>query len=348
MKMPAGSWDQFDDYVIGFAIDRKRRGERIAIVTLVQIEGSSPRPLGAQMAVSETGCWTGYLSGGCIERAVVAEAIEAIREGRNRRVRYGRGSKYFDIQLPCGSAIELVFDVGVADEELLAIDSRLHSRLPAVMHVPSLAEDADETLLRVYAPRTRLVVAGIGPAAVQLSRLALLTGFEVAFHSPDKETCAVMLKTPGVDVVPIPSAARLPAIHVDRHTAIAVMFHDHDWETDLLPLILDTEAFYIGAMGSRKTHRRRLDMLGRSGVAPEKLERIRGPAGLFESGKSASSIALSILAEIMQANVGASSGTGFLADGGAVPRLEIGETPFQSLAPDCLSAWHADKASATR
>jgi xanthine dehydrogenase accessory factor len=337
MKMAAGSWDQFDDYVIDFAIDRKRRGERIAIVTLVQIEGSSPRPLGAQMAVSETGRWTGYLSGGCIERAVVTEAIAAIREGESRRVRYGRGSKYFDIQLPCGSAIELVFDVGIADEDLVAIDARLNRRLPAMMQVPSLMGDEIEILTRIYAPRTRIIIAGIGPSAVQLSRLGLLTGFEVVLYSPDRETREEVLKTPGIEVVPILGAASLPAIHADRHTAVAVMFHDHEWETSLLPRILETDAFYIGAMGSRKTHQRRIDILSRFGVTPEKLSRIRGPAGLFESGKSASSIALSILAEIMQANVGASAGTGLLSDSSEPLFLPIWEPAGQSLPVGCLA-----------
>lgn len=337
MKMPAGSWDQFDDYVIDFALDCKRRGERIAIVTLVQIEGSSPRPLGAQMAVSETGHWTGYLSGGCIERAVVAEALAAIQDEENRRVRYGRGSKYIDIQLPCGSAIELVFDVGIAEDDLAAIDARLHRRLPAMMRVPSLSRDENETLTRIYAPRTRVIIAGIGPSAVQLARLGLLTGFEVVLYSPDKVTREEVLKTPGIEVVPILSAASRPAFHADRHTAVAVMFHDHEWETDLLPLILETDAFYVGAMGSRKTHQRRLDVLSRFGVEKEKLGRIRGPAGLFESGKSASSIALSILAEIMQANVGATGGTGHLFETSEASLLAHWEPAGQLLPVACLS-----------
>jgi len=327
MKMAAGSWDQFDDYVIDFAVDRRRSGERIAVVTLVQIEGSSPRPLGAQMVVSESGHWTGYLSGGCIERAVVSEAIAAIDEGENRRVRYGRGSKYFDIQLPCGSAIELVFDVRVADSDLSMIDARLHRRLPAIMRVPALTDDESETLSRIYAPRTRIVVAGIGPSAVQLCRIGLLTGFEMCLYSPDRVTREEVLKTPGIEVVPIPGPSSLPNIYADRHTAIALMFHDHDWETNLLPGILETDAFYVGAMGSRKTHQRRLDILARFGVEAEKLGRIRGPAGLFESGKSASSIALSILAEIMQANVGVSAGTGLLSNGAHLPVRELAGEP---------------------
>jgi xanthine dehydrogenase accessory factor len=72
MKNADGSWQSFDDYVLDFALERMQLGQKMALVTLVGIEGSSPRAVGAQMAVSETGDWIGYLSGGCLERAVVA------------------------------------------------------------------------------------------------------------------------------------------------------------------------------------------------------------------------------------------------------------------------------------
>src|SRR5690606_24935613 len=116
--------------------ERTRRGFRVAIITLVEVAGSSPWRPGAQMAVVETGQWVGYLSGGCIERAVAAEAVAAIEEGRPRRVRYGRGSRYMDIQLPCGGAIELVIDVGVNAAELQRIDTLLRARLNAALEIP--------------------------------------------------------------------------------------------------------------------------------------------------------------------------------------------------------------------
>jgi xanthine dehydrogenase accessory factor len=317
MKGANASWKQFDEYVLDFALDRLRLGERIAIVTLVHIEGSSPRPLGAQIAVSETGEWIGYLSGGCIERAVVAEAVAAIRSGKNRRVRYGRGSKYLDIQLPCGSAIELVFDVAVTRLELETIDARLNRRVPAAMRIPMNAMTERETFTRIYAPRTRLVIAGIGPSAVQLCRLGLLSGFEVVLYSPDRHTREEALRTTGVEVVAITSPASMPDIHADRYTAVVVMFHDHEWEAKLLPLILETEAFYIGALGSRKTHAQRIERLIRSGIEREQIERIHGPAGLFEGGKSAPAIAVSILGEIMQASMA----TGF--DAVLLPEIAV-------------------------
>jgi xanthine dehydrogenase accessory factor len=292
-------WEAFDDYVLDFALDRIRAGEKIALVTLAKIEGSSPRPLGAQMAVSETGRWVGYLSGGCIERAVVSEAVSAIAEGRNRTVRYGRGSKYMDIQLPCGSAIELVFDVGVSVEELAAVDARLQQRLPATLRVPSFGEGTDACLVRHYQPRKRLIVAGVGPSAVQLSRLGQAVGFDVVAYSPDRPTIEAASQL-GAETISIAGAGDPPRIRADARTAIVFMFHDHEWEKELLPAALATDAFYIGAVGSRATHRMRLRRLVEMGFDPAQLERIHGPAGLFVGVKNATDIALSILAEIAQ------------------------------------------------
>lgn len=74
MKKPDGSWEKFDDYVVDFALEAAKAGKRLALVTLVLIDGASPRMLGAQMAVDEDGEWVGYLSGGCVERVIVTEA----------------------------------------------------------------------------------------------------------------------------------------------------------------------------------------------------------------------------------------------------------------------------------
>jgi len=301
MKNHDGSWEVFEDYVLDFAIELLRAGTRIAIVTLTRIEGSSPRPLGAQMVVSETGKWVGYLSGGCIERAVVAEAIEAIREGKNRTVRYGRGSKYLDIQLPCGSAIELVFEVDRRLAELSNIDALLRNRQPASITIAVSHNDAnhDDFERCCYLPRRRLLIAGFGPSAVQLARLARVSGFGVQLYSPDKPTLQAA-ESHDVEVTGVISPTVIPPLRADTRTAFVSMFHDHNWELSFLPEILKTEAFYIGALGSRATHRQRLVQLSQLGIDEMQLRRIHGPAGLYAGGKSASDVALSILAEISQ------------------------------------------------
>lgn len=300
MRRSGDIWNKFDDYVVDFALNRIRKKERIALITLVKIEGSSPRPLGAQMAVSEIGDWVGYLSGGCIERAVVAEALAAIRLGSNRRVRYGQGSKYFDISLPCGSAIELVFDVGATEEDLRAVDLSLSHRKPASLLVPGNFEGyPDEVMIRHYYPQRRLIIAGVGPSALYLAKIGQLSGFECLIFSPD-ETTRNTAEAEGISAVAITNVHAVPNFEADERSAFVFMFHDHAWERRLIPAALDTEAFYIGAMGSRRTHRQRLEMLESQGIPSIRLGRIRGPAGLFSGAKAGPDIAMSILAEIMQ------------------------------------------------
>ncbi|MFC3725695.1 XdhC family protein [Neoaquamicrobium sediminum] len=302
MNTPRQLWRRFDDYVVEFALERLQAGERVALVTLVKIEGSSPRPLGAQMAVAESGVWTGYLSGGCIERAVVAEAVAAIAAGANRQVRYGRGSKYIDIQLPCGSAIELYFDVLIDQRALASIVDDINSRKVALMTIRS-----SDTFLRRYEPRRRLIVAGVGPSAVRLALLGAQADFDTLLYSPDDSTREAP-ELAGIRTFPIDNAKqiRLPA---DERTAIVCMFHDHDREQEIIPAALQTNAFYIGAMGSRKTHQSRILQLVELGIEPRQIARIHGPAGLFSSAKSAHDIAISILSEIIRADLSVSTTT---------------------------------------
>lgn len=301
MRKPGRGWDPFDDYVVDFALAALRAGERICLVTLVAIEGASPRPLGAQMAVAENGEWVGYLSGGCIERAVIAEAMDAIRAGRNHQVRYGRGSKYLDISLPCGSAIELHFDVEVSVGDLEAVDGRQGERHEGFLNLAGASAGPDRPdLIRRYPPRRRLILLGVGAAPVCLGRLAQAAGLEPLLFSPDAATRQAG-EGAGVATFAMNRAEHMPDIRLDRHTAIVLMFHDHEWEVALLSRILLGDSFYIGAMGSRRTHETRLAALREAGVTEARLQRIHGPAGLFSGAKSAPAIAAAILAEIMMA-----------------------------------------------
>lgn len=289
------SWNKFDDYVIDFAIERLRSGQKIAIVTLIKIDGASPRPVGAQMAVSESGEWVGYLSGGCIERAIVAEAMDAISAEENRVVRYGRGSKYIDIRLPCGSAIDIYFDVNISMDKLSDINEAYINRRMTSMIV---GDPFGICLRRIYVPRLRLVVAGTGPAAAHLLRLARISCIECILLSPDASTRAECERE-GVKTQALYSPNERTVLEADSRTAVVLMFHDHDWEDPLLAAALETEAFYLGALGSRRTHAERRSRMLERGIESAKLDRIHGPAGLFHGAKSAHAMAISIIAEIL-------------------------------------------------
>ncbi len=119
-----------DEDVLGDMIAWRAQGLRTALVTLVAIDGNTPRPLGAQMAVAEDQRFSGYLSGGCIEQAIALEACQAITAGQNRLVRYGKGSAYLDVQLPCGSGLDLYFDQGLTADVLESIAERRATRRP--------------------------------------------------------------------------------------------------------------------------------------------------------------------------------------------------------------------------
>lgn len=301
MKNNDMQWDALTDYVLDYAIDCAQKGNRYVIVTLVRIDGSSPRYPGAQMVVSEDGAFIGYLSGGCIERAIVAEALEALAKGQNRLVRYGEGSDYFDIQLPCGSGIDLYFDVSQPTETLVSIDSGLQQRCPQMMtlHLPAFRSDIARVFTVQYRPRRRLIVAGSGPSAVQLARLATISEFDVHLLSPDAVT-REHGRSLGAQVIALLSTTKTYDLAADARTAIVFMFHDHLWEDAFITSALASPAYYIGAMGNEASHIRRRQNLLDMGFQLENIERIRGPAGIFRGSKSARDIALSILADIVK------------------------------------------------
>lgn len=332
MKHIDGSWDRFDDYVFDFAAELISAGRRFVLVTLTNVEGSAPRPVGAQMVVSDTGEWVGYLSGGCIERAVVAEALDALHCGQSREVRYGEGSPYFDIQLPCGSAIDLHFDVSQPD--LRPVDAHLRQRGTVAIEV-STRHSKSQTLS--YVPRRRLVIFGVGPSAVTLCRLAAVATFSVDFYSPDEDS-RDLAKNTGARIFPLRPNDRNIDFSADERTAVILMFHDHEWEVELLPQALRSDAFYIGALGSRNTHAKRMEALQQVGFSLEQIARVRGPAGLFRGSKSAPDIALSILAEVVvedtREKVPLTEGSGERTTGYTRSYTETPST-LQRLAYDC-------------
>ncbi|TCK28141.1 xanthine dehydrogenase accessory factor [Ancylobacter aquaticus] len=300
MQRPDGSWDPFADQVIDFALARLREGKRVAIVTLFSIDGAAPRQLGAQMAVTEAGEAVGYLSGGCLERAVITEAIEAMEAGANRLVRYGKDSQYLDIQLPCGSAIALYFDVTATIARLEKLEQAYLAREESTVEIGPAPGEQGLMLTRHYRPNRRLIVAGVGPAAAQLLLLGKVSGFETELLSPDAPTRAACARD-GVLARPIHSTGHAEEFAADARTAFVLMFHDHEWEYEFLAAALASEAFYIGAQGSRMVHAARRQRLLNAGFSAAEVARIRGPAGLFHGTKSAHAIAVSILAEIMEA-----------------------------------------------
>lgn len=125
-----------------------------------------------------------------------------------------------------------------------------------------------------------------------------------------------------IKTVALTGSKHPPRMDADARTAIVFMFHDHEWELEMMPSALGTSAFYIGAMGSRATHRLRVRQLAEMGISEVQIGRIHGPAGLFAGSKSAGDIALSILAEIMQIAQADEASRGVAEPSVGVPRRD--------------------------
>lgn len=299
--------------VFRFLRDRAWCGEPAALVTLVGIVGSSARSLGAHMGVSESGSFAGSLSGGCVEAAIVAEAQRVLEDGRTRRVRFGEGSPYRDIVLPCGGGIDLLFHPAPATSAVDRARVLLEARKPAVitwsedepLHVshaidPVATGWSHRRFTVRHAPPLRLVVAGHGAEPGALMRLASTYGAEAELLSPD---AALVTGTRhlGFRAELLSRRGAVPTFALDRWSAVVSLFHDHTWETRVLAHALDSDAFFVGAMGSRATHQRRCVHLVEAGVSAPNVARIVGPVGVIPGARDPATLAVSVLAQVVQA-----------------------------------------------
>lgn len=273
--------------ILAFAASASRQGP-VALATLVDVIGGAARGLGSHVAVAANGRFCGYVSGGCVEAAVAYEALQAIREGKDRVVRFGEGSPFFDIVLPCGGGISVAIHVLKDPDILEQVLGRLGQRQPAgLRYTPSLecldcvGGDQkpgwkDGSFVSIYRPRTQIVISGSGSEAVILGELAKAAGYEVYNNGRFGPEDAVL----------------------DAFTAVAILHHDLDAERGIIEAALRSPAFYIGALGSTRTHHRRTQRLQEFHWSKKDIGRIKAPIGSFGPTKDSTSLALSVLADI--------------------------------------------------
>ncbi len=275
--------------ILAFAAQSLDDGYKAALVTLVEIHGGAARAIGAQMAVREDGLYCGFVSGGCTEAAVAADAVIALQKGIDRKLRLGEGSPFFDIVLPCGGGITLAIHVLREADVLRQALAELGRRVPVRLRYHpggqalSLERGEGESgwegdvFCRAYRPKPRLLLAGTPMEAGSVARVAAASGYEV---------------------VTVERGQALSPDQLDADTAVALLFHDIDRELPLLEAAFASPTFYIGALGSRRTHAKRCEALRQRGWGEEALTRIRAPIGLFDKARDANSLALSVVAEI--------------------------------------------------
>lgn len=284
-----------------------RREREAALVFVTATEGGAVRMPGALMAVSATGERCGYISGGCIDADVARHAIESLRTGQVKHLRYGNGSPLIDLPLPCGGAI----DVCVLPKAKASVLRTCHDHLAARQPVMITLADSGSlglghlptpgALSFQYIPKLRLRIAGHGADSLALARLAMASGIQIELQLSDGAE-AEDAQLLGIEqVTPLTLPSTLPKMDDDPWTAFLLAFHDIDWEEALLAQALKGPSFYIGAVGSTSTHARRCERLQTIGFTQKQTRRIHGPVGLIPSMRDASMLAVSVLAEIVEA-----------------------------------------------
>ena len=298
--------------IFRFLNEKAGQGLQVALVTLTGVTGASTRNPGAHMAVAEDGNYAGSFSGGCVEAAVVAEAQEAIAEGKSREIRFGSESPYLDIRLPCGGGIDLLITPISASIASQLLDA-FGSRQPATIIVPendmpvSIAFASSEHPVerrngevRInHVPPARLAILGHGATVEHLAKLTQAYGIGFDVFTPDPLVTEAV-ENIGKEAIVLKTPDPCETFQPDRWTACVFLFHDHDWEAKLMKQSLDSDAFYIGAMGSNKTHATRTELLRQIGASDEAIARMDAPIGLIPSTRDPATLALSILAQVVE------------------------------------------------
>lgn len=274
--------------VLEFAVEKIRDGYKVALCTLVEIRGGSSRPLGSHMAIASDGRYCGYVSGGCTEAAIAAEALQAIASGHGRFVMLGEGSPFFDIVLPCGGGITVAIHLVCDVEPIIAVMQRMQNRQHAQLSYNpgsqnlSLCSTYNESgwngdaFVTSYRPAVRVLLSGRTLEVETAAKVAEAAGYEV-----------IVYEKGGFD-----------ASLIDRDTAVAILQHDLELEIPVLEASLNAKPFYIGALGSARTHENRVQLLRERGHSSETIDRIKAPIGLFGRARDAQSLALSVIADI--------------------------------------------------
>jgi xanthine dehydrogenase accessory factor len=301
------------------AIERWRaRGDRVALATVVATRRSAPRPVGSKLAVSERGELLGSVSGGCVESDVAVQAAEVIADGAARLLTYGIDDEQaWSIGLPCGGEIDVFverFDGELREEPgvtLTVLDGeRAGERrvvpLDAIERGPSrvLEVDGETVFADVTAPPPRLVVVGAADTAELLSRAAKALGWRTTVIDP-RPALVTRERLPSPDELVMAWPDELEA---DSDTAVVVLTHEERLDLPALQAALASPAFYVGAIGSRRTQEKRRARLLEAGINEEQLERLAGPAGLDLGAHTPAETAVSILAEVLAVREGRSGG----------------------------------------
>ncbi|MGF1546368.1 MAG: XdhC family protein [Thiotrichales bacterium] len=301
-----------DHEVLATAADWVDSGHRVALATVARTWGSSPRPPGALLAFRSDGRYVGSVSSGCVE----ADLIERFRSGalaapQPTAIDYGVDrEEAARLGLPCGGRLELIIETltrtaplktlvnAIANGEL--IQRRICLGTGEVSLHPATREDGfrydEQTLTQVFGPAWHLLLVGDGQIAGHCAEFGTRLGYRVTICDPRIDYAGTPLPEVSYTRAMPDDAVRDLADH--PRSAVVTLAHDPRLDDLALTEALASRAFYIGALGSTRSHIKRLDRLRQMGLGADQLARLHGPVGLPLGGRTPAEIALAILAEV--------------------------------------------------
>jgi xanthine dehydrogenase accessory factor len=316
--------DQTMENMPELALEWHRAGRGAVLATVIETWGSAPRGAGSQMVVDGAGLMMGSVSGGCVEGAVVLEAAEALAEGRPRVLTYGVSDEdAFAVGLACGgtirvlvepvapwvavleglvaaraagAAVALVTDLASFDRRLVgpaedaAVDARLRSDRSGV---------EEGRFMAVHNPGLRLIVVGAVHIAQGLMAMARACGYAPVLIDP-RSSFGAAARFPGEVILDDWPDEAMTQLAPDARTAVVTLTHDPKLDDPALAAALRSGAFYVGCLGSKRTHAKRVERLVAQGFTDEEIARLHAPVGLDIGARNPAEIAVSIMAQITQ------------------------------------------------
>jgi xanthine dehydrogenase accessory factor len=288
-------------------------GHRCELITVIKTWGSSPRPIGATLAICEDGTVIGSVSGGCIEDDLIARVRdEGISRTTPEIVSYGiTADEAHRFGLPCGGTIELSIEPLSERSRIAELLERLerHELVQRRLDLHSgevelstatpgaQLQVSEQAMVTIHGPRWRLLIIGAGQLSRFLAQIALAMDYSVIVCDPREEYRAGW-HVDGVQLVHEMPDDVVIDMKLDRRSAVVALTHDPKLDDLALMEALKSKAFYVGAIGSRLNNSKRRERLLEFDLTPEQLARLHGPIGLYIGSKTPSEIAISILAEM--------------------------------------------------
>lgn len=320
--------------VLKQAVAWLQQGHGVAIAVVVSTWGSSPRSVGSLMAVSDKGAFVGSVSGGCIEPFVVSEAIDVIADGHPQDLEYGVTKEQAEaVRLTCGGNIRIFVERAPPLAELeRMVGDRTVTRVTDLSSGASLMIDAGEIcgslkigegllgeisslhkqglggivvrdgdadlFVMTYTRPRKIVIVGAVHITQLLAPMAIAVGFDVIVID-SRPAFATAERLHGITMIQERTEKAMQQLTIDARTAIVLLAHDPVLDDPALHAALNSDAYYIGCLGSRRTHAKRVARLREAGFSDEHFSRLHAPIGLDLGGWTPGEIAVAILAEII-------------------------------------------------